>query len=246
MKGIFVTRLALPVAMAILLLFSLAYWWLENLLHELFGTALFALLAWHIAVNRFWFKKLLRGRYDKRRTLTLVLHLLLIGNMLVLLVTSIVISRSVLAFLPIPDSIYLRDIHWFSAYWVMIIVGIHLGLHWTRVMAMVRSSLRVSQENTIRTLMLRITTLLVAGFGVWSFSVLGVWTKLTFNYSLDFWDFTASVTPFFGHWAGVVGLPAIITHFVMVWWRNRRFTAPPTRQQERINEGDTLEDATRA
>jgi predicted MFS family arabinose efflux permease len=44
-------------------------------------------------------------------------------------------------------------------------------------------------------------TVLLAGFGAWSFSVLGVWTKLTFTYSLDFWDFTASVTPFFGHWA---------------------------------------------
>ena len=126
--------------MAILLLLLARLLVARNLPHELFGTALFALLAWHIAVNRFWFKNLLRGRYDTRRTLTLVLHLLLIGNMLVLLVTSIVISRSVFEFLPIPDSIYLRDIHWFSAYWVMIIVGIHLGLHWARVMAMVRSS----------------------------------------------------------------------------------------------------------
>jgi hypothetical protein len=232
--------------MVIFLLLSLAYWWLENLAHELLGTALFALVAWHIAMNRFWFKNLLLGRYDKRRAVTLLLHLLLIGNMLVLLVTSIVISKSVFSFLPIPDSIYLRDVHWFAAYWVMIIVGVHLGLHWARVMAMLRSSLGVSQQNTIRTLMLRIIALLIAGFGAWSFSVLGVWTKLTFNYSLDFWDFTASVTPFFGHWLGVTALPAVITYYLMASLRSRRHVAPRARQQSQNIEGEAMEEGTGA
>jgi hypothetical protein len=47
--------------MAVLLLLALAYWWLENLPHEIFGTVLFALLGWHFAVNRTWFRILLRG-----------------------------------------------------------------------------------------------------------------------------------------------------------------------------------------
>ena len=56
------------------------------------------------------------------------------------------------------------------------------------------------------------------GFGTWSFTVLGVWGKLTFSYSLDFWDFTASVAPFFGHWAGVIALPAVLTHYLLALW----------------------------
>ncbi|WP_244490022.1 DUF4405 domain-containing protein [Rhizobium sp. Leaf386] len=221
MKKPFVTRLLLPLCMAILLLLSLAYWWLDNLPHEIFGTAMFALLGWHIAVNRLWFKNLLRGRYDVARTVTALLHLVLIVNMLILIITSVIISKSVLASLPIPDSIYLRDIHWFAAYWVMIIVGIHIGLHWIRVMALVRYSLGISRKNRIAVWALRLAAVAIAGFGVLSMSVLGVWTKLTFTYSLDFWDFTASVTPFFGYWAGVVALPAVVTHYGMSWWRRR-------------------------
>ncbi len=242
MKRIIVSRIVLPGAMATFLLLSLAYWWLDNLPHELFGTALFALLVWHIAVNRFWFKNLIKGRYDARRTLALGLHVLLIANMLVLLVTSIVISRSVLEPLPIPDSIYLRDIHWFAAYWVMILVGIHLGLHWARVMATARSFFRIPQGNTIRTLLLRMASCLIAGFGVWSVSVLGVWTKLTFNYSLDFWDFNASVTPFFAHWTGVVALPATVTHYWMVLSRKRRSTVPPIARRVSPGKDEALED----
>ena len=220
-KNTVFTRLTLPGAMAIFLLLSLAYWWLDNLPHELFGTALFALLGWHIAVNRLWFGNVFRGVYGARRVVTLVLHLLLIANMAVLLVTSIVISQSVFASLPFPDSVYLREIHWFSAYWVMVIVGVHIGLHWARVMAMARSTLGLSRPCTIRTVLARIAALILAGFGLWSFSALGVWTKLSFSYSLDFWDFTASVTPFFGHWAGVVALPAIVTHYAMALLRHR-------------------------
>lgn len=245
MKIMILKRLVLPAAMAALLLFALAYWWLENLPHEIFGTVLFALLGWHLAVNRTWFKNLVRGRYDTRRTITLVLHLLLIANMLVLLITSVVISKSVFEFLSIPDSIYLRDVHWFAAYWVMAIVGVHLGLHWSRVMAMVRTTLRLSPANSGRTLVLRIAAAVLAGFGVWSFTVLGVWAKLTFTYSLDFWDFTAAVTPFFGHWAGVVSLPAIISHYGMKVLGNRR-TAPNARRQEQQSQEGASGNAARA
>jgi hypothetical protein len=237
MKISILKRLVLPAAMAVLLLLALAYWWLENLPHEIFGTVLFALLGWHFAVNRTWFRNLFRGRYDTRRTITLVLHLLLIANMLVLLITSVVISKSVFEILPIPDSIYLRDVHWFAAYWVMIIAGVHLGLHWTRVMAMVRTTSKFLPGNSARTLALRIAAALLAGFGVWGFTVLGMWAKLTFTYSLEFWDFTATVTPFFGHWAGVVSLPAIITHYGMMMLGGRRAAPKAKRQEPQSKEG---------
>lgn len=245
MKVIILKRLVLPAAMAILLLLALAYWWLENMPHEIFGTVLFALLGWHIAVNRTWFRNLFRGQYDTRRTITLVLHLLLIANILVLLGTSVVISKSAFDFLPVPDSIYLRDVHWFAAYWVMVIVGIHLGLHWSRVMGIVRTTLKLSSESFARTSVLRLAAAFLAGFGVWSSSVVGVWGKLTFTYSLDFWDFTAAVTPFFGHWAGVVSLPAIITHFGMLVLGRRR-TSPKALQQKRKAGEDESRDAARA
>jgi hypothetical protein len=222
-------RLLVPLAMAGLLLLSLAYWWLDNVPHEIFGVAVFVLIAWHITLNRSWFANLFRGRYNGRRMFTVLLHMLLIANMAVLLVTSVFLSKSLLAFLPLPDSTLLREIHWFSAYWVMVVVGIHLGLHWTRVMMLLRLISGRPSGSATRTWLLRTAALALAGFGTWSFWVLGVWGKLTFTYSLDFWDFTASVAPFFGYWAGVIALPAIITHYLMVivdLQRSRRGPAP--------------------
>ena len=59
---------------------------------DILRTAVFALLAWHLVVNRRWFANLAHGRYDGRRVLKLILHLVLVINIAVLLVTSVVIS----------------------------------------------------------------------------------------------------------------------------------------------------------
>ena len=74
---------------------------------------------------------------------------------------------------------------------------------------------------------------------------MGVWGKLTFTYSLDFWDFTATVAPFFGHWAAVVSLPAIATHYGMKVLGQRR-TALNARRQEQQSEEGASRDAARA
>ncbi len=215
-------RLLLPAAMAVSLLLGLAYWWLGNIAHEISGVSLFILLGWHIAFNRIWFRNLFRGSYDLKRTVIVAMHLILIANMTVLLVTSVAISQSIFGMLPLPDSITLREVHWFSAYWLMISVGGHIGIHWHRVSNLVRNRFAISLDRPDVVIASRIAAIALAACGVWSFSVLGVWTKLTFSYSLDFWDFTSSVTPFFAHWAAVVALPAIAVHSLVTLSRRGR------------------------
>lgn len=215
MKFALVDRLILPSAMAVALLLSLAYWWLDNVPHEVFGTVLFGLVIRHLIVNRAWFRSLARGRYYSRRLFMLVLHLILIANIIVLLATSLVISKALFVALPLPMVPWLRELHWFSAYWMIVIVGVHLGMHWNRVMSLVGSTLGLSL-NRGRTLALRTIAGVLAVFGAWSFAVLGVWSKLTFTYSLEFWDFTSSVAPFFAHWSGVLGLFGVLTHYAVL------------------------------
>ena len=46
--------------------------------------------------------------------------------------------------------------------------------------------------------------------GYLSASVLGLWSRLSFQYSLAMWDFNEAVLPFFGHWLAVIGLFAVL------------------------------------
>ncbi|WP_455275028.1 DUF4405 domain-containing protein [Rhizobium herbae] len=212
-------RLLLPASMAALLLLSLAYWWLDNGPHEIFGTAMFGLLAWHLYTNRRWFLKVRIGRYDARRWAVAVMHTWLAINMAVLLVTSVLISRSVLSFIQFTDNISVIEFHWFSAYWVAMIVAVHVGSHWTRVMVTAATVFRLSPSR-IRSGVLRLVSMTFVALGAWSFAVLGVATKLMFGYCIEFWDFTASIAPFFAHWAAVVAGVAVLSHYALAGLRS--------------------------
>ena len=212
-------RLLLPAVMAALLMLSLAYWWLDNGPHEIFGTAMFGLLVWHVYTNRRWFVTIRIGRYDARRWAVVIIHTWLAINITVLFFTSVLISRSVLSFIQLTDNVSVIELHWFSAYWVVLIIAIHIGSHWKRVMATTATVLRLSPSR-IRTNSLRLFSALLLASGTWSFAVLGVSTKLMFGYSLQFWEFTASVTPFFAHWTAVIAGVAVLSYYSMAALRS--------------------------
>ena len=149
----------------------------------------------------------------------LMIHVWLGITMAALVVTSVLISRSVLGFAQFTNSVSVIELHWFSAYWVVIIVAIHAGTHWTRVMTVAANLLRLS-PSPIRSGVRRLAALLLLGFGAWSFAVLGVSTKLTFSYSLEFWDFTSAVSPFFAHWTAVMASVAVLSHYTMAGLRS--------------------------
>lgn len=214
-------RFLLPASMAVLLMLALAYWWLDNGPHEIFGTAIFGLLAWHLSINRRWFLKLRTGRYDARRWAVVVIHIWLVINMAVLFVTSVLISRSVPSLIQLTNNVSVIEFHWFSAYWVAIIIAVHVGSHWMRVMAKAATVFRLSPSR-IRAVVLRLGAVILLVLGAWSFAVLGVSTKLMFGYSIEFWDFTTSVTPFFAHWTAVVAGVAVLSHYTMALLRSTR------------------------
>ena len=60
-------RLLLDLIAVSLIIACLAYWWLDNLSHELFGTALFVLIVVHNVFNRRWYGGVSRRKLDAVR-----------------------------------------------------------------------------------------------------------------------------------------------------------------------------------
>ena len=107
----------------------------------------------------------------------------------------------------------MRQIHTLAAYWVLIIVAIHLGLRWPMLMGVARNLFGIRKPSTLRTLALRLVALAIALHGVWSCTVLSLGGKLSMQMTLDWWDFEASVAGFFGHCAAVAGLVMVATYY---------------------------------
>lgn len=227
-KKSFLLRLVLDFIGAVLLLVALAYYWLDNTAHELIGTGIFLLVVVHNLFNRRWYGAISKAR-EARRLIDVVLTLFLLATMLALLLTSLMISRTVFSFLQLNGSFTVRQMHILSAYWSLIFVAIHLGVRWKRIMNAVRSALNIVGESTVRTIALRLIAGAIAIHGLQSSFVMDVGSKLSLQMSLDGWDFEESTPGFFLNWVSIVGLYVFLTHYVLSWIQKKGFKAdsPP-------------------
>ncbi|QOZ77910.1 hypothetical protein XH83_22210 [Bradyrhizobium sp. CCBAU 53351] len=221
MAFVFVLRLMIAFMAAGLLLIGLAYYWLDNAIHELVGAAMFLLVIVHNVFNRRWYSRI-AGTREVRGLINTGVTVLLLITMLVLLITSVLISRSLSGFMPLDGGFKARQIHTLAAYWSLVIVAIHLGLRWSMIMGVARSLLGVSGASAIRTVMLRAIAVVVAAHGVWSSFELGVGTKLSMQMTLDWWNFEESVAAFFIHCMTIAGLYVVAIYYATNWLRPRK------------------------
>lgn len=213
MNSVFISRLWLDALAAFLLLLDLAYWWLGNPAHEIAGTALFLLLIAHNVFNRRWYGAVARTRHGRRSLLNISVTVALLIAMLALVATSVLISHALAAYLPAWGGFTIRQIHTLAAYWVLVIVAIHLGLRWPMLMGVARNLFGIRTPSRLRTLLLRAAAVTIAIHGAWSCTVLGLGTKLSMQVTLDWWNFEDAVAGFFIHCAAIAGLFMVATYY---------------------------------
>jgi Na+/proline symporter len=218
----FLMRLAFDLVAAGLLLLGLAYWWLGNAVHELAGTGMFLLVMVHNVFNRRWYGRISKEKRHGRGLFNVGLTLLLLIAMLALLVTSVLISNTLSGFMSAYGGFTVRQIHTLAAYWVLVIVSVHLGLRWPMIIGVARNLFGISKASATRTLTLRATAIVIAIHGVWSSFELGLGTKLAMQTTLDWWNFEEAVLGFFIHCIAITGLYITLTYYGMKWIQHRR------------------------
>jgi hypothetical protein len=220
LKKTFILRLVLDLLAAGLLLFGLSYWWLGNTAHELAGTLLFLLLIVHNCCNRRWYGAIANTPKHARGLFNVAITAALLLAMLALLGTSVLISHALSGLLPAYGGFTVRQIHTLAAYWILVIVSIHLGLRWPMIMGVARKLVGTTKPNFGRTLMLRAVAIGMAIHGVWSSFELAIGTKLSMRMTLDWWNFEESVAGFFIHCVAIASLYICVTYYAI--GRSRR------------------------
>lgn len=215
-------RLLLDFTAVGLFVAALAYWWLDNLSHEVIGTIFFALLIAHNVFNRRWYGAVKRGRYDPPRSLNTVVIAGMAISMLILLATSILISQDLFAALALDRSFALRAAHMFVAYWALVFLAVHLGTRWPVVMNVTWQALGIKGTNPLGIWALRAITAVIAVKGVLATLEMGLGTKLRLQYALDMWDFNESTLGFFVNYLSIIGLYAALTHYGLSLLRGMR------------------------
>lgn len=128
-KAIF--KIMVDVLMTVVLLFLMGYQFWGDVAHEWVGAGMFLLFIIHHILNGNWYKTLIRGKYSPLRCFQVIIDLLVFLTMLGLMISGIMLSNHVFAFLNIRGGMsFARLTHMASSYWGFVLMAMHLGLHW--------------------------------------------------------------------------------------------------------------------
>jgi hypothetical protein len=214
MNGKLVTRLVIDLAMTLLLLCAYAYRIIGDTAHEWIGVSVFTLFIAHNIINWRWYKNIFIGKYTLRRTITAIVNIALAFTMVTLIVTGLMQSRTILAFLHLPGGMVLRQIHTTAAYWGLPLIGIHLGLNWNGFINGMKKMTGIASENRVRSIIARVFGFLFTAFGIWSSFDRDMFSKLFQGFSFDYWPEERPPILFFTAILSIIGIYVFVTYYV--------------------------------
>lgn len=129
------------------------------------------------------------------------------------MISGIIISRSVLSFLPISGGqSFGRNLHMISAYWGFILMSLHLGLHWNMMMGMAKKA--VKKPIPMGTWLLRGIGFLIAAYGAYAFLKRDIGIYMLMQSHFVFFDYEEPLIFFLADYIAVMGLFVLIGHYL--------------------------------
>ena len=213
-----IVKTGVDIGMTVVLMFLMTYEMIGQALHEWLGIGMFLLFVIHHVLNRGWFGVLLKGKYTPFRIWQTVLVVSVLLSMLGSMVSGIIISRSVLSFLPIHGgSSFGRKLHMLSAYWGFVLMSLHLGLHWNMMPGAAGKA--VKGTSAIRIHILRIAAAVVAVYGMYAFVKRDIGNYMLLKVHFVYFDYNEPLFFFLLDYVAVMGLFIFIGHYLAAFLR---------------------------
>ena len=175
--------------------------------HELLGFALIFFLLVHSLRHAVWFSGFSQGRWGLRRILSTVTNVLLAVGFVALLITGIALSPDLFAFLEIDSGMTTRQLHSGVAFWLLVLIAVHLGLHAPMIA-------RKFENQLGKGALLPLAALTVV-IGLIGFIDRMLFEKLFLGFAFDFWDPQRPVSLYFILYAAAcAAIGVIVAHII--------------------------------
>lgn len=142
-------------------------------LHEIIGIAIGGVVLVHCGLNFKWIKAITSKLFSKdiklRTRIIYILDVALLIDILAIIISGLSISRVVCPWLRLSWLPNLKGVHMFASYLILMIIGIHLGLHWKWVMNTFKKIFNI-KESKVLTYIARVLAIIILVFGIYSFT----------------------------------------------------------------------------
>lgn len=213
MKPKMKVKMLIDLLMSILLLCLMAYQIVGDYLHEWFGAGMLVLFVIHTILNLKWYKNLFKGKYSALRIIGTVLNFAVLAAIICLGYSGIVMSKHLFAFLPIENGMaFARVIHIAASYWGFVLMSLHLGLHWSMIMGMMKKVFHFSKSLT-RSIISKVAVLLISAYGVYAFISENIIDNLFLKTQFVFLDYEAFAFTVFSKYIAMMVLFVAIAYY---------------------------------
>ncbi|WP_307564121.1 DUF4405 domain-containing protein [Paenibacillus sp. V4I7] len=147
--------------------------------------------------------------------------MLFLMTMTMALISAVPISRDLFDSISTNDDMLARQTHVLSAYWGFILMAVHIGISWGRIIQTVRKMTGITAENRQRLIILRILVVLIVIYGVEA-SVKGNMGSKLFIYNPFGWGGNGSLLSFIRDQLEIMGIYIGGTHYSLIFMRKQK------------------------
>ena len=205
-------RIFVDILMTVLFLAAMGYHITDNLLHEWIGASLIVLFFVHNVLNIGWYRALRKGKYTVVRRIQTILNLLLLLSMAGAMISGMMLSRNVFAFLNLKAGSFGRRLHMISTAWAFPLMAAHLGMHWGMAAAAIRKKLPKQAETAWR-LGARGLVGLLTVYGIYAAVSRRIWDEMFLLVEFTFFDYEEPAIIFFADYGAILVLFAAIAYY---------------------------------
>lgn len=208
------TKIAVDIALFLLLVFCMGFHLWGLLAHEIAGAAMLVLLIVHNILNRRWYTTLFKGRYNAMRFCLSILVVMLLAAALVLAYSSEIISKYVFAFLPyLGNPAQAHRLHLWAAYWSLLLMSLHIGMHWSKFIRLGDFSGMVLHGKWLGILE-KMAACGIAMYGAYAFMARSCLDYLLFRSVFFMFDRTDTALGFYVDYICIMGAGIFIAHYL--------------------------------
>ena len=214
MKASVKFKICVDVMMTAALYACMAYMLVGEEAHEWIGSGLALLFVLHSALNRKWYAALLTGRYTPLRAFQTAVNLLCLVSMAAAAVSGAAMSRYLydIPFLSGGASLA-RTVHMLAAYWGYCFVSLHLGLHWSMMLGMMKNAAAPQRAPRWITPLLRTAGAAAALLGAHALMRHSLLDYMFLRNQFVFFDTERPLCLFFLDYAAIMALWAWLAHY---------------------------------
>lgn len=213
-------KIVVDILMTLGLMFLMGYQFWGDVAHEWAGAGMFLLFIFHHILNLSWYKSLFRGKYNPARIFQLIIDLSVFLAMIGLMVSGIMLSNHVFAFLNIRGGMsFARLLHMAASHWGFVLMALHLGLHWGRFLGIVRRALRLHQPSRLRRSLLTVIAAGIAVYGITVFFNRDMLTYMLIQTQFVFLDFNEAIPLYYLDYLSMMGAFIFLAYYACVLLR---------------------------